>query len=386
LIATKLAEAIGECRAMIVVLSKSSLASGWVEQEYNTAINQGSHNKCFRVIPIRIEECAVPGFLQNYRWIDVIDGVLDLQSTTELLDALYYNDADVDLALSRDIYVSRTWHANEAPLADYVCRLLDRAGFRLIGDMPDQPSWDETRIKSIISSCGGFCAIFPYRPNEQNYTSKYILEELSIADGLGLPRLVVAQPGVKLPQPISDSTVLSSSLATGNEEIACAELDEKIEMQRENWRPPTQPHYIFYATDLDAKFYQRNHAVERILQTVTATTCLMGQSVHESHIQRAIAERIRSAHFVIADISNAGPDGETDEESSYSINVCIEAGIARGAGVPLYLLARGERRNPPFMFRDQEVGFYADETELVGMLHQIAFPYRRRVINLELPW
>jgi hypothetical protein len=36
------------------------------------------------------------------------------------------------------------------------------------------------------------------------------------------------------------------------------------------------------------------------------------------------------------------------------------------------------------MFRDQEVLFYEDDAELVGRVHQIVFPYRRRVLNYEL--
>src|SRR5206468_2838788 len=125
LIGTKIAEAILECRAMIVVLSKSSISSRWVEQEHSAAMAQAAETKDFRIIPLRIEDCEVPGFLHNYRWIDAIGGRLDLQSATELLDALYQNDTDVGLSASRDVYVCRTWHAKEAPLADSVCRSLD---------------------------------------------------------------------------------------------------------------------------------------------------------------------------------------------------------------------------------------------------------------------
>ncbi len=63
-----------------------------------------------------------------------------------------------------DIYVSRTWRENEAQLTDYICQQLDKAEFRLIGDSKDQSGFEEgNRIKSIMSSCGGFVAILPDR-------------------------------------------------------------------------------------------------------------------------------------------------------------------------------------------------------------------------------
>jgi len=37
------------------------------------------------------------------------------------------------------------------------------------------------------------------------------------------------------------------------------------------------------------------------------------------------------------------------------------------------------------MFRDQQVWFYGDETELLGVAHRIIYSYRRRVLNQDLP-
>jgi hypothetical protein len=36
------------------------------------------------------------------------------------------------------------------------------------------------------------------------------------------------------------------------------------------------------------------------------------------------------------------------------------------------------------MFRDQQVWHYDDDAALIGKVHRIAYPYRRRVINAEL--
>ena len=70
--------------------------------------------------------------------------------------------------------------------------------------------------------------------------------------------------------------------------------------------------------------------------------------------------------------------------SEDNLNTCIEGGIAKGADIPLYLLSRGPRRRPPFMFRDQQVWYFSDDIELLGIIHRIVYPYRRRVLNYEL--
>lgn len=58
--------------------------------------------------------------------------------------------------------------------------------------------------------------------------------------------------------------------------------------------------------------------------------------------------------------------------------------MARALARTLHLIARGPRRRPPFMFRDQQVWCYGDDIEFLGTIHRIIYPYRRRVINLEL--
>lgn len=93
----------------------------------------------------------------------------------------------------------------------------------------------------------------------------------------------------------------------------------------------------------------------------------------ERHSQQVITDRITHAVMMIADIS---------EEN---LNTCIEASIARGAGQRFHLVACEPRRRPPFIFRDQQVWYYANDIELLALIHRIAYPYRRRVVNWELP-
>jgi hypothetical protein len=57
-------------------------------------------------------------------------------------------------------------------------------------------------------------------------------------------------------------------------------------------------------------------------------------------------------------------------------------GLAAGTNVEI--ISGGESRRPPFMLRSLQMPSYQDEIELVGIIHNIVRPYRRRIINAEL--
>jgi hypothetical protein len=133
-----------------------------------------------------------------------------------------------------------------------------------------------------------------------------------------------------------------------------------------NANPRSQ--HIFFATDLDEAVIARNRIGQRLLAQVTGLPCFVGEKVTVDGLQKSIIQRIQGAVAMIADISDD------------NLNICIEAGIARGAGVPLHLVARGMRRSPPFMLRDIEPAFYQDDAELIAVLHRIARLYRRKVL------
>ena len=369
-IATELPKAIIQCRAMIIILSKTSVTRGWVREEYEFAIGQRTRFKDFRIVPVRIEECEVPGFLETTRWIDLRNGNLDLETANELLISLYYDDAAIESGKTRDIYVSRTWRESEAFLADYVSKLVDKAGFRLIGDSKDQAGFNEgDRIKSIISSCGGLVAILPDRG--QGITSEYMLKEIKLAQDLCIPCLIVAESTVKLSDDLAKIAILMQVDEAKNGGSAI--LQTGIEKLMEDWKKPNHPHYIFFATDFNVENNQRNLVIKQLIQSVTAMTCIMGDKLREGEVQKVITETISRSFMMIADISED------------NLNTLIEAGIARGANKKFHLIGRAPRRSPPFMFRDQQVWHYADNIELLGVIHRIAYLYRRRVLNYELP-
>ena len=63
-----LARAIGQVRGVVVVLSPGSLASAWVEEEYNLALARRCH-----VIAALIDDVEPPGFLEGRTWVDFRD-------------------------------------------------------------------------------------------------------------------------------------------------------------------------------------------------------------------------------------------------------------------------------------------------------------------------
>jgi hypothetical protein len=372
MIGTYLAEAITQCRSLIIVLSEASVKSGWVKEEYNAALGQRTQFEEFRIIPIRFEECEVPGFLQTTKWLDIAGGQFDIIPANDLLASLYYDDVDLGLGKNRDIYISRTWRENEADQADIICRLLVKAGFRLIGDSKDQEGFAEgQRVESIISSCGGLVAILPDRG--QGKTSKYMLKEIEIARDLNLPYLIVKESTVDLPGELANQATEVLDTNPADDLSNSAALQNGIELLGEEWVSPAKPHYIFFGTDFDDTHTDRNRAIKQTIQRVTAMPCVMGDEIRSGQIQRVITERISEAFMMIADIS------------AENINTCIEAGIARGARTRFHLVASEPRRRPPFMFRHQQVWHYADDVDLLGKIHRIVYPYRRRVLNWELP-
>jgi hypothetical protein len=63
-----LARAVGAVRCVIIVLSPGSVASAWVEEEYNLAL---AHRR--QVIPALIDDVEPPGFLAGRSWVDFRD-------------------------------------------------------------------------------------------------------------------------------------------------------------------------------------------------------------------------------------------------------------------------------------------------------------------------
>lgn len=367
-IVTQLPEAIGQSRGALFVISESSARSGWVKEEYGAALNQRTRHPEYRLIAVRLDATEPPDFLRTTKWVDIPQGTLETESAFELLSGLYPEQTG-PLRGIKDIYVSRSWRAAEAEPADSLCRHFIRAGLRLIGDTTDHQIFDpEVRIKSIMSSCGAAVAM---APNRGGKTSQYIEQEILVAAQQGIPYAIVADDDIEFTEHLVrgalDSRTFPLSETATKPEIARALID----IIRENYRVPSKPHYAFYGCSL-TRNAATTETVRRLIERVTGIECVLGVELAGQHAQKEIIDLISDALFMLADIS--------DDNN----NTMIEAGVARGAGTRLHLLARGEPKPTRFMFRDLEVSFYSNDVEMLGIVHRIAYSYRRRVLNREI--
>jgi hypothetical protein len=353
---SRLYEAITSSRAVIILLSRNSVDRGWVEEEYHAAQNQRANHKDFRVIPLRLDDVEPPGFLSNLTNIEIGAGELDAGAASLILQALYLPPRIApDPAYGKHTYFSRGWQAADAALAGIVSGALSSVGLRLVGDAQDQAKSDSGRVGGIMDGCGAFAAALPYRPSAPETTSKYVLDEWRLATERGLPCLVIPHPDVKL----SAETRELPGLTPPAEDAAL--LSEYAENLAEEWKTPQRAPYIFYATEFGKKELHRS--VIAAVEAATGVSCLLGEYVTGSPVQREILRAVSGATMMLADIAGDSP------------NVYIETGAALSAGTPVALL--GPPGRPVFMLRDQQVHDYANGAELVGRAVRVAYPYRR---------
>jgi hypothetical protein len=365
-IAQALPEAIENSRSVILLLSKQSVSRGWVQQEFNAAMNHQTQHRAFRIIPVRLDDVSPPGFLQNYSNISLgVDGI-DPESAARILKGLYQPAAAIDPINGCNVYISRGWHLDDATLADVVCAALTDAGLQLIGDAEDQPSWVEARLARIIKGCGAFAAILPHRSQSPYKTSKYVLREWELATTHGLPCLVVADPRVELPPEFTGRT---GFVRLADPEVAdFGQMAELAAALAEDWSAPARSPYVFYATDFEVESKYLRRAVQELVEAITALPCVLGEYVKGEVVQREILRTISQAALVLADISGNGP------------NVYVELGAARATNVPVSLLRQGPPGRPPFMLRDQQVWDYSTNADLLGRVTRVAYPYRRTLL------
>lgn len=67
---TKVQEAISGASALLVILSNASVASEWCKKELNSALIRELEEKRVVILPILIEDCAIPLFLKEKMYAD----------------------------------------------------------------------------------------------------------------------------------------------------------------------------------------------------------------------------------------------------------------------------------------------------------------------------
>lgn len=374
-ILTDLPKYIGDSEAFIVILSKNSCSSSWVQDEYGYARGLYDKKELKAIIPVVIDDCDIPGFYNNYKWIDCREGLTPV-AFFGILAALYGSSENV--REEKDVYVSYSWRKEEQTLANSVFRQLKRKQYRLIGDAGNQTIYDEDdRIRRIMNTCGAYVGILPYR-GESN-TSRYILDEIRKAQECGLPGVLFADSRVENLEDFNYPL-----MKIGN----CENIDDTLLLNHINKltvKRPKTPH-VFFATNLDRRRLSINELIRNLAGVVTATRCILGEDINKGSLQQQIIDRIKSAYVMIADITGdeqcikCEAEGKVSKDKTYRFNTCIEAGIARGANTDLFIIAKEPRQAPPFMFRDIEVRHYADDCSLLAIVHKILRGYRRSVL------
>ncbi len=378
-ISSNLNQAIDTCRGAIVVLSHNSVSSPWVNSECDRIHKEWADRKGdFRIATVRLDPVEAPGLLQSFKHIDIADGKLTPDAAALLVETL---NGGRDNALGKPVYLCRGWRDNERAAADKLSEVLKSAGLKLVCDWIDQSHYSVSRVREIMNSTGGLVAIVPHRG--QGTTSNYIIKEIELAREIGLPLIIFAQSGITARPDWPSANVVFYDDSVGSLDGDSLErlFGDRIEEFAYGWRTPTRGEHIFLGHSLEESIEDRFSMLRRMMSRTTGLPVETGGLVFGTEAQAEITRLIRDAEFCIIDITNKGyPD--LPEKIDFALNSCIEAGIAMGTGKVnnLYLTCAGPRRSPPFMFRNKQVWFYADDLELVGNLRQIAFLHRRMVL------
>lgn len=366
-----LSRGIESARGALFFISQNWGASTWCKDEHEVALIQRRISDEFVVIAAQIAKVEIPAWFQTSQVLDLRQ--FDVLSASALLRSLTANPP-LRVDNDQDVYYSGPW-SNPSGAAKKAVRVMHEMGWRLVGDSQDHPKFLDSvqRITAIIQSCRGLAAVLPFRSgNEPHHTSPWVLDEVRIAQVLDRPYVLMAEEGVVPPPELVarayEGRVLLLS-GDGPDEQFRSTLNSFDDMLGH------VPHssagtYSFLAASLlgDAT---ESDALVSVVERVTNMTCVQGRNLTGQHAQEAIVEKIRSAAFVIADV--------TDDNR----NALIESGVARGAGVPLHLICRlpaDGNRKTRFMLQDMEINWYSNSLERIGAMYRIARRYRRRVL------
>jgi hypothetical protein len=382
-VASSLSEAVSKCTGMIIILSKSSVGSGWVELEANAALSERASDPGFKVVPILIEDCEIPQMLNSTKYLDLRARKLEYLSCLELIKSVYGKRFSSSKFVSRDVYVSCGWRKGEDEFLGGLCKVIGSYGYRLIGDSKDQVGFGfGERVASIMESCGAHISFLPHRGD--GITSRYIIDEIAISIHKGIGTILLLDEEVDLPASVDGAAVSGSLPASFYEAVksisresiirwgdvnVCAEILN--DLLSDEWTTPSMPHYIFFShrfKDVDPSLYA---SAKELVSGITSMPCEDGDDIFGSNIAQQITRKIQNCFVLVADVS---------EEN---INSCIEAGIGYGANRNVHLVAKDQRKRPPFMFANEQVRYYDSESDFFGILHKIFRPYRRRDISFE---
>jgi hypothetical protein len=82
--------AVAECDFLILFLTPKSVESGWVKKEWHTKLHLHINEDITRIVPLLIEDCDIPIFLKDIKYIDFRpsfeEGCSTLLSSLQIID------------------------------------------------------------------------------------------------------------------------------------------------------------------------------------------------------------------------------------------------------------------------------------------------------------
>jgi hypothetical protein len=364
-----LAEAIGNSRGSMFCLSEAWKRSTWCKNEYEVSLSEQRQHDGFEIVSLRLDDVEAPDWFKVAEIVDLRQ--VAARSIARLLRSLSYTPHRFDNA--EDFYLATPW-SKRSPLALETLGSLRQMGWRLVGDNPNLKHFNESieRIKAIQRTCRGVVALLPHEPKEAGTTSPYIVEEGRLAVDLKKPLLLLAEPGVVVPEDLPQRAFRRTALtlATGKEgRTALVGMLNDFDEECQRLRHDDTEAFIFFAASLLGDSSDAED-IALVIERASNMLCVRGERLSGDNVQEAIIERIRRAAVVIADIS--------DDHR----NTLIEAGIAMGSGRKLKLICNASTAavpKKPFMFEGVEVLHYQTPEERLGLCFFYARQFRRSV-------
>jgi hypothetical protein len=388
--ASTLEQQVRSCRAYVLLLTPESLKSRWVALEHDAARQQSAEHAAFRRIALvtpDVDPTLLPRPLQELTRIQLPRPELDGPSAAKLLASLR---ADAGPAFTEDdVFVTRTWRQGEAaaPFADRACAwLVEKAGYRLVGDEPRNDD-DPERLRNIISSCAAYVALVPPR---EPADLTYLLRDLQIAQACGMPVLVVADPKVLALEAqgqlrSADGSavrfdgalrVIAAPMEDAAPDPAPFVLLESVLQDAAQRRARQRSSYaVFYATEPQRLSAAEREDIRRVVGGITGRPCIFPDDIEGSAADERTLQAIDGAVATIADVSAAHADA------------WVLAGAARASRRPVSLLSEDPAVALPGLFSGYRLRRYRSHAERVGLVHAAVYRHRRLFLNREvLPW
>lgn len=370
-----------QCRGVIVLATEAAADSDHVLAEFEHArlTRKEEPNFAFVILTPDVTNLPAPFKTASSRYTcsELHDGWLDVHGAINLLGAIG-GLSNRPFESHHELFVSRSENRGEREHADAVCSVFSEARLGLVADVIGGGDWRQ-RIRALMSEVHGHLVVLPAQALEEqaNY-----LEEIRIAEEFDLPLFVCAHPDAGVPDAIRQSPYF---VIWDGKADCPAELERAIERFQRNLKPAAAPAEAFYACQYRGQ-RERNDEMRSIIERITSRRCRLGHEhqVFRPDLTSQLVEQIRSARLVVADVAST-----TDENGLpvVNLNTCIEAGIAIGANRALVVLVNGKEdtggktETLPFMLRNCQIIYYADEVELVGKLYRALASFRRRLMN-----